>query len=329
MSNHPPTPLIFGADVSSTEIVIACGNSYQPVKTIANHRQAIKAWLTQLPKDAIIGMEATGRYHCTLADCAVLHGHCVYVINPKHLSLYAKGVGQRGKTDPLDASVIARYVAREGDRLHPYTMPTATQRALRNLLSQRAGIVRHCGAIRQCLLATESTGSAALKRARNQALQSLQTLIAEIDVQLHAVMQQDAALEQKCARLQTITGIGLLNSLALTHRFDRTPFANSDAVVAAYGLDPRPKDSGNKVGKRCLTKQGNAEDRRLIYLAAQSAAKTKTFKPLYAALRAKGFATTESIVIIARKLLRIAFAVWTSNQPFDPEKLGFQACKKP
>ena len=136
-------------------------------------------------------------------------------------------------------------------------------------------------------------------------------------------------MAQKCTRLQTITGIGLLNGLALTHRLDRTPFANSDALVAAYGLDPRPKESGNKVGKRQLTKQGNAEDRRLIYLAAQSAVKTKTFKPLYLSLQEKGFATTEAIVIIARKLLRIAFAVWKTNQPFDPNKLAFRTSGKP
>lgn len=124
MSDQPPTPISMGADISSTEIVIACAASNQAVKIIANKRKAIEAWLTQLPKDAVIGMEATGRYHDALADCAALRGHRVYVINPKHLSLYAKGVGQRGKTDPLDASVIARYVAREGDRLHPYTVPT-------------------------------------------------------------------------------------------------------------------------------------------------------------------------------------------------------------
>lgn len=329
MSEHPPTPTILGCDVSSTEIVMAYANTTQAVKTIANNHKAIETWLGACPKDAIIGMEATGRYHDVLADCAARRGHRVYVINPKQLALYAKGVGQRGKTDPLDARVIARYVAREGDRLHPYTVPTPTQRLLRNLLSQRAGMVKHCGAIRQCLLATESTGCVALKRAHRNALRGLQALIAEIDSQLKASVQADAALEQKRARLQTITGIGLLNSLALTHRFDRTPFTNSDAVVAAYGMDPRPKDSGNKVGQRRLTKQGNAEDRRLIYLAAQSAAKTKTFRPLYLALRAKGFATTEAIVILARKLLRIAFAVWTSNKPFDPAKIGFQACKKP
>ncbi|MCK9199815.1 MAG: IS110 family transposase [Gallionella sp.] len=329
MSEHPTTPIIFGADVGSTEIVIACADSNQAVKTIANNRREIEAWLAHLPGNSIIGMEATGRYHCTLADCAAQRGFRVYVINPKRLSLYAKGVGQRGKTDPLDARVIARYVVREGDRLHPYAIPTAVQRTLRNLLTQRANIVRHCGAIRQCLLATESIDSQTLKRAHKKALQSLQNLIAEIDIQLRKTVKQDAALEQKCMKLQTIIGVGPLNALALTHRFDRTPFANSDAVVAAYGLDPRPKDSGNKVGRRCLTKQGNAEDRRLIYLAAQSAAKTKTFRPMYVALRAKGFATTEAIVVIARKLLCVAFAVWTSNQPFNPEKLGFQACRKP
>lgn len=329
MSDHPQTPVVMGADVGSAQIVIACANANPAVKTIANNRRAIEAWLTQLPRDAIIGMEATGRYHDALADCAAQRGHRVYVINPKHLSLYAKGVGQRGKTDPLDASVIARYVAREGDRLHPYRVPTPLQRTLRDLLSQRANVVRHRGAIQQCLWATKSNGSTALQRAHQKALHSLQALIAEIDSQLKEIVKANASLEPKRALLQTITGIGVLNSLALTHRFERTPFANSDAVVAAYGMDPRPKDSGNKTGKRRLTKQGNAEDRRLIYLAAQSAAKTKTFKPIYTALRAKGFATTEAIVIIARKLLRIAFAVWTSNKPFDPKKIGFQGCVKP
>lgn len=328
MNNHS-TAVIFGADVSSAEIVIACADNKQAVKRIANQVQPIKTWLKQLPKDAVIGMEATGRYHALLADCAVEQGLRVYVINPKHLSQYAKGVGQRGKTDPLDAQVIARYVAREGDMLHPYTAPTATQRTLRNLLSQRAGIVKHCSAIRQCLVATELLGNAELKRAQKSALLSLKKLIAVIDGQLQAEVKQDEALTEKCTRLQTIAGIGLLNGLALTHRLDRTPFANSDALVAAYGLDPRPKESGSKVGKRQLTKQGNAEDRRLIYLAAQSAAKTQTFKPLYLSLREKGFATTEAIVIIARKLLRIAFAVWKTNQPFDPNKLAFRAGGKP
>lgn len=329
MSAQCAHPLILGADIASTEIVIASADAAQAVVRIANSRKAIMAWLRGLPEGAVIGMEATGRYHDMLADCAALHGFRVYIINPKHLSHYAKGVGQRGKTDPLDARVIARYVAREGDRLHPYSVPTDAQRQLRDLMTRRAAVVRHCVAIRQCMEATRLPENKALEGAHGSAMHALEKLVAEIDAQLQFVLKQDSALAQKCARLRTITGIGPLNAVALAHRFMRTPFANSDAVVAAYGLDPRPKDSGSKEGRRCLTKQGNAEDRRLIYLAAQSAAKTKTFRPMYLALRDKGFASTEAIVIIARKLLRVAFAVWTSGNQFDPGKLGFVACQKP
>jgi transposase len=328
MSGQCETTDIIGADVASEEIVVAWARSSRPVQTILNNRKCIRAWLKTLPANAVIGMEATGRFHQLLADEAVARGHTVYVINPKHLAAYARGVGQRGKTDPLDAQIIARFIDRERDQLHPYVAPTALQRALRNLLSQRAGLVRHSGAIKQNLRATQA-GGGALKRAQQKALRSLSALIAEIDAELKRTVAAHTELDIRRKQLQQITGIGFLNSIALTHRFDRTPFTNSDAVVAAYGLDPRPRDSGKHVGKRYLTKQGNPEDRRLIYLAAQSATKTTLFKPYYAALIARGFATTEAIVIIARKLLRIAFAVWTSGKPFDPTKIGSQACQKP
>jgi transposase len=314
----------YGCDVSKSNIAVASGEDNSPITSIGNHRKAICAWLDRLPENALIGMEATGRYHEMLANCAVQRGYSVFVINPKQLSLYAKGIGQRGKTDPLDARMISRYLQREGDHLHPYTEPTVSQCALRNLLTQRANLVKHRQSIRLCLQETQFGVDAAVKRAQKTALGGIDRLIKQIDAQLHRLVQENPLTSRKSALLQTISGIGPLNSAALTHRLDRTAFQNSDALVAAYGLDPRPKDSGNKTGRRQLTKQGNAEDRRLIYLAALSAAKTTTFKPIYRALRAKGFATSEAIVILARKLLRIAFAVWTTNQPFDPTKVGSQ-----
>ncbi len=329
MSTSDHLSEVIGADISLRAIVLAWAGSKHPCQSIANTRTAILTWLKTLPAGCVIGMEATGRLHTLLADLAVSYGHRVYVLNPKHVSSYAKGLGQRGKTDPLDAAVIARYLERERDRLHPYMPPSALQRKLRDLISQRAGVVRHCAALKQSLKATAAEANATLKRAHQAALKSLSKLLTEIDNELKRALAADTELEAKRKLLQTITGIGLINSVALTHRFDRTPFANSDAVVAAYGLDPRPKDSGNQIGKRRLTKQGNAEDRRLIYLAAQSASKTKVFSPLYRALLDKGFATTQAIVIIARKLLRIAFAIWTTGQPFDPRQIGKNACQKP
>jgi len=329
MSDSSSVTPVIGADVSLREIVLAWARSQRACLTIANNRKAILAWLKQLPGRRVIGVEATGRLHQLLADLAVAHGHIVYVLNPKHVASYARGVGQRGKTDPMDAAVIARYVDRERDGLHPYTTPSPMQRKLRDLISQRAAVTRHCTALKQSIKATGDGLHGVLKRAHQAALKSLNKVVTEINNELKRAIAADQALERKRRQLQTIVGIGFVNSAAMTHRFDRTPFANSDAVVAAYGMDPRPKDSGDKTGRRRLTKEGNPEDRRLIYLAAQSATKTKVFSPIYQSLLEKGFSTTEAIVIIARKLLRIAFAVWTTGQPFDPDKVGINACKKP
>ena len=329
MSNSHNVPEVIGADISQREIVLAWACSKRPCRTITNSRAAIVAWLKQRPGGCVIGMEATGRLHHLLADLAVSRGHRVYVINPKQLCAYARGVGQRAKTDPLDAGVIARYVQRERDGLHPYTRPSALQRKLRDLMSQRAALVRHSTALKQSIEATANAFDPALKRARQGALKSLSTLLLAMNNELKRLIGANTVLERKRQLLHTLPGIGLINSVALTHRFDRTAFANSDAVVAAYGLDPRPRDSGKQIGKRRLTKQGNAEDRRLIYLGAQSAAKTKVFSPLYRALLAKGFKTTQAILIIARKLLRIAFALWTTATSFDPQKLTKNTCQKP
>jgi hypothetical protein len=42
---------------------------------------------------------------------------------------------------------------------------------------------------------------------------------------------------------------------------------------------------------------------------------------LYRAIRAKGFTSTEAIVILGRKLLRVAFALWKGGEKFDAAKL--------
>ena len=65
-------------------------------------------------------MEATGCYHELLATLAQRLGLVVYVLNPKDVFHYAKGTGQRGKTDRVDAALIARYVAKEHTELHAW-----------------------------------------------------------------------------------------------------------------------------------------------------------------------------------------------------------------
>ena len=83
-------------------------------------------------------MESTGDYHELFATLAQKMGFVVYVLNPKDTRHYAKGVGQRGKTDRVDAKLIARFVDREHAKLHAWIPPTPEQRQLDRLLKRRA-----------------------------------------------------------------------------------------------------------------------------------------------------------------------------------------------
>jgi hypothetical protein len=57
-----------------------------------------------------------------------------------------------------------------------------------------------------------------------------------------------------------------------------------------------------------------------LFNGARAAANSKLFKPRYLQLRNRGFETTEAIVILARKIARIAFALFKSGEIFDAQK---------
>jgi transposase len=80
-------------------------------------------------------------------------------------------------------------------------------------------------------------------------------------------------------------------------------------------------ESGQYRGRRRLSKRGPAELRRLLYLAAMSAAKTKTWKPLYEHYRENGLSSTAALVILARRIARTAWSIYNHKTEFDPKRL--------
>jgi len=306
-----------GVDVSKQELVIA-GHDTAGVTpgAIANSRTAIRAWLKRLPCDSVIAMEATGGYERLLAQLAYEQGLAVYVLNPRQVHHYGVSLGNRGKTDRLDAQVIARYVAMEYPRLHRYEPVPKELMKLQQLQGQRATIMRA-----RTMLNLSLQRRIDLKTSRAaKALKALDEWIRDLDTQLVAGIKGHAALSQQFDLLTSITGIGPQSGAALSVLLTRMRFINSDAVVAYCGLDPRPKDSGRRRGVRQLSKQGDKGLRALLYTAASSACRTAAFHAYYQSLRSRGLKGTEALVALARKLLRIAFAVSKSKKPFDPTR---------
>ena len=312
----PSVALNVGADVGKDAIVVACAEESFAPRKIHNQRAALLAVLKDLPAGSRIGMESTGIYHELLAELAHQRGFVVYVLNPKDTRHYAKAMGLRGKADRVDAELIARMIAHEHEKLHPWIPPTAEQRQIDRLLKRRAKVSRIRATLTQSF--KDVKGFAAEIRALRERLDKL---LARLDAEVKTLIEASTERKRDYARLRKIGGVGAVVGSSVLNTLERVPFRNADAFVAFTGLDPRPDESGHHHGRRRLSKRGPSELRRLLYLAAMAAAKTKTWTPLYKHYRARGLSTTATLVILARRIARTAWSIYTYKTEFDPSRL--------
>lgn len=309
----PPTePTFIGADVASKHLdtAIYCGPG---CKRVLNSPAPISAWLDKLPPNSVIAMESTGRYHEALASAAHARGLQVYVLNPRDVRHYARGMGMRGKTDRMDAQILARYVAHEHRELRPWQPQPPAQQALDELIRRRGTVVQHQQGLRMSVADVP-----ALKEAMASVLKEFTTLLAHIDSEIKKAVKALSADTRDFECITSIPGIGLLSGAALLGLFRRLRTEGGDSVIAFLGLDPRPMDSGQKKGLRRLSKRGPAEWRRLLFNAAMSACRTKAWKAVYERECAKGLPPTAALNVLARKLVRVAFGLFKANTKFNP-----------
>ncbi len=93
---------------------------------------------------------------------------------------------------------------------------------------------------------------------------------------------------------------------------------SSDAFIAFLGLDVRVRDSGTCRGRRKLTKQGDPELRRLLHLAAMQACRHPSWQGFYQRYTDRGLSKIQALVILARKLARVAFALLKNQSIYQP-----------
>lgn len=310
------TPLNIGVDVASKSVVVACAaHSFAP-RSVANAQGALRMWLNTLPAGSRIGLESTGTYHELLANLAHAMGFTVYVLNPREIKKYAQAVGHRGKTDRLDAQVLARYVAHEHAELHAYVPRSAAQRRLDQLLKRRAKVVALQTGLRQTW-----RGVPGMQAELEAVAAAYSRLLARIDRLVEQLLTELVEVRIDAARIRTIPGYGSRGSVAVAHALQQLPFGNADAFIAHTGLDPRPQDSGERRGRRRLSKRGPPALRAALHMCAMSASQTTTWAPYYQRQLAKGLSGTAALAILARKMARTAYAICKNNTAFDSTRL--------
>ena len=305
--------ITLGIDVSKQELVIYDWDT-ERLTRLVNETAEIKAWLGSLYGPVRIAIEPTSSYHLELVEQAHALGLTVYLINPRQLVHYRQAVGERNKTDPADAWLLARYLARESDSLRPFRPPCAKAQRLWALIKRRGVVVGARQKLQQSFRGIKLPAKALFRE--------IQAVIERIDLQIRTLIRE-LGWQADYRYALTIPGVGPVNAAALTTVFHRGTFASSDAFVAFIGLDVRVRESGNYKGRRKLTKCGEAEIRRLLFCAAQPARTYQPFDDYYQQQLDKGLSKIAAKVILARKLARIAFTLINNQQSFRKREIAY------
>ena len=146
----------------------------------------------------------------------------------------------------------------------------------------------------------------------------LNRLIAIVQTELKDFYRQNTKYNEKKEQTKTIDGIGESAASVLLAKLTRYDFANQNQFAAYLGLDPKIKDSGTSVkGKSRISKQGQKNARKALYMPALVAYRMNAFPAFIARLKAKGKPPKLIIVAIMRKLAVIAYQLYKTGKDYD------------
>jgi len=308
--------LMLGVDVAKDNLVAS--DPHGKPRTIANSKDAVAELLSSLDPGATIAMEATGNYHKLLANAAFSRGFRVIVFNPRDVLHYAKSISPRAKTDQVDAKVIARYALARPDHL-PYEPKSEIAQKLLDLGRVRSSLVR-----KRTSLENELRECPELSEYLEPAIDCLCKSVAKIDKDLSAV----AAKSSEHALMTGTPGVGTLVGAYTLGLLMSGVFERSDSFVGFTGLDVKIRQSGKKLGNACISKRGDPEIRRLLFLAARTAANQPgPFRELYLRYQTNGLSKTAATVAVARKIARTLWAIYTKKTPYHADRVLNQTAR--
>ena len=262
---------------------------------------------------AAIVLEATGGFETVVAAGLAGAGLPVVVVNPAQVRAFAQAIGQRAKSDPLDAAVIARFAQATKPAIRP--RPDAETQLLADLVARRRQIVAMIGAERQ----RERRAPARVQKSIRRLVKALEKELASLDGDIDGAVRGSTAWREKEALLTSVPGIGPTIARTLLAEMPELGTLDRRQVAALAGLAPWTRQSGQWRGKSFIG-GGRASVRSALFMGALVAARhNPTLKAFRDRLVASGKPKIVAVVATARKLLTILNAMLRSNSPWQPQ----------
>ena len=303
-----------GIDVSKDRLdahVLPSGEAFAVARNGAGVAELV-GWLKTLAP-ALVALEATGGFETVVAAGLAAAALPVVVVNPAQVRHFAQALGQRAKTDPIDAAVIARFV--EATRPAPRPLPDETTRLLADLVARRRQIVEMMAAEGQ----RERRADKRLKKSILRLRKALEKELHEIDGEIDDHMRGTPAWAEKEDLLASVPGVGPVIARTLIAELPELGALGRREIAALAGLAPYTRQSGQWRG-RSFIGGGRKSVRSALFIGAMVAAR---YNPALKAFRDRlvesGKPKVLALVAVARKLLTILNAIIRDKKPWRPE----------
>ena len=320
-----------GIDVSARELRVAVQGGVEAgiaVTTFSNKAAGHKALLLYLLRGktrARICLEASGNYSLDLALTLQAHPQVeISVVNPRRARRFAESLGERSKTDPVDARVLCEYAMRM--RWVPWVPPNlaalrlrAITRAIEDLVAMQTQEKN-----RQHALRASRALPAVVIRELEQHLRYLKLRITRLRRAALRLIARHPELNRCFHLMLTTPGLGETSSLQILGELAVLPQTlDARQWVAFSGLDPAQFSSGTSVEKKSrISRGGSRHLRRALYMPALVAIRHEPFvRGFYQRLLRRGKAPLQAVVAVMRKLLHALFAMFRLDQPYDGSKV--------
>jgi transposase len=307
---------IFGVDISK-DLFDVYGSKIGH-NQFKNAASGFMSFLKNLPKESLVVMEATGYYHYKLAQFLCKQGVLVSVVNPLSVKRFIQMKLAKVKTDKSDAKAICEYG--QINEVPLYTALTDVQSECLQLFRLLDSYLK-----KRTMTKNKLHGEAVLDipskhvyRSLTRNKKHLDTEIASIETKLLSLVKQDQ--QAQLTLLKSIPGMGVKTALFLIVITDGfTKFETASQLCSYVWITPTIRQSGSSVrGRSRISKIGNKKLRNLLFICSFSACKhKKACREIYERIVNKGKSKKLALIAVANKLLKQAFAIAKSGNPYD------------
>jgi transposase len=231
------------------------------------------------------------------------------------MSKFRESRSFRAKTDEIDAECLYVFGTKHAEELRPWSPLPKDVEALRTVLKQYHKLTQQRVRLIQIM--------------RKSCLDEFDAALGALTALLDRLEKDTIAAAKRVDegyynRLLAAPGFGTYSACAFTYLFKGREFESPDAARAFIGMDLKVRDSGKKKRERCLTKCGDSMLRHAAGCAGRGLLNSKYGREKNLELKAHRRESPARMMIAGAKLVRIAFALHTTGQPFDPKKFRWK-----